>query len=170
MVNNTLKTISAIKDIQESNGELGANRYIISNNQTALNVMQLFAMLKIVAFKNELTVDVAPLFETIPDLENAPGVMEELYTNPEYMAHLRSRGSKQTIMLGFSDGTKDGGYLMANWGIYKAKELLTEMSRKRLRDFPTEFPSNFELLLDTSDKVKRIFERQIILMIRRRLS
>jgi phosphoenolpyruvate carboxylase len=46
------------------------------------------------------------------------------------MAHLKNRGKKQTIMLGFSDGTKDGGYLMANWGIYKAKELLTEMSRK----------------------------------------
>tara|TARA_R110002073_G_scaffold62405_2_gene156530 strand:- start:43 stop:2559 length:2517 start_codon:yes stop_codon:yes gene_type:complete len=130
MVYNTLKTISVIKDIQKSNGERGANRYIISNNQTALNVMQLFAMLKIVTFKDELTVDVAPLFETIPDLENAPGVMEQLYTNPVYIAHLRARGSKQTIMLGFSDGTKDGGYLMANWGIYKAKELLTEMSRK----------------------------------------
>ena len=130
MVRNTLKTIAIIKDIQNSNGERGANRYIISNNQTALNVIQLFAMLKMVAFKNDLTVDVAPLFETIPDLENAPGVMEQLYTNPEYMAHLRARGSKQHIMLGFSDGTKDGGYLMANWGIYKAKELLTEMSRK----------------------------------------
>ena len=130
MVGNTLKTIAIIKDIQKSNGERGANRYIISNNQTALNVMQLFAMLKMVAFKDELTVDVAPLFETIPDLENAPSVMEQLYTNEAYMAHLRARGSKQTIMLGFSDGTKDGGYLMANWGIYKAKELLTEMSRK----------------------------------------
>ena len=130
MVRNTLETISIIKDIQKSNGERGANRYIISNNQTALNVMQLFAMLRMIVFKDDLTVDVAPLFETIPDLENAPGVMEQLYTNPEYMAHLRARGSKQHIMLGFSDGTKDGGYLMANWGIYKAKELLTEMSRK----------------------------------------
>jgi phosphoenolpyruvate carboxylase len=130
MVYNTLKTIQAIKEIQKSNGELGANRYIISNNQTALNVMQLFAMLKIVAFKDELTVDIGPLFETITDLENAPSVMEQLYTNPAYKAHLEKRGNKQTIMLGFSDGTKDGGYLMANWGIYKAKELLTEMSRK----------------------------------------
>lgn len=130
MVRNTLKTISVIKDIQKMNGEEGANRYIISNNQTALNVMQLFAMLKMVAFKDNFTVDVVPLFETITDLENAPSVMEQLYTTPEYMAHLESRGRKQTIMLGFSDGTKDGGYLMANWGIYKAKELLTEMSRK----------------------------------------
>ena len=130
MVRNTLKTIDAIQVIQNMNGEKGANRYIISNNQTALNVIQLFAMLKMVAFKEELTVDVVPLFETITDLENAPMVMEQLYTNPVYMAHLKARGNKQTIMLGFSDGTKDGGYLMANWGIYKAKELLTEMSRK----------------------------------------
>ena len=130
MVYNTLKSIEAIQEIQDTNGEQGSNRYIISNNQSALNVMQLFAMLKIVAFKDQLTVDTVPLFETIDDLENAPKVMEQLYTNPAYMAHLRSRGNKQTIMLGFSDGTKDGGYLMANWGIYKAKELLTEMSRK----------------------------------------
>ncbi|RSK39660.1 phosphoenolpyruvate carboxylase [Mangrovimonas spongiae] len=126
----TLKTIQAIKTIQQTNGEKAANRYIISNNQTTLNVMQLYAMLKLVAFEDDLTVDIGPLFETIEDLENAPAVMEELYTNPNYAAHLKKRGNKQTIMLGFSDGTKDGGYLMANWGIFKAKERLTEVSRK----------------------------------------
>ncbi len=125
-----LKTMKVIKTIQETNGEKAANRYIISNNQTTLNVMQLFAMLKLVAFQEKLTVDIGPLFETITDLENAPAVMEELYTNPEYAAHLKSRGNKQTIMLGFSDGTKDGGYLMANWAIYKAKENLTTVSRQ----------------------------------------
>ena len=129
-VKKTLYTIKAIKTIQETNGELAANRYIISNNQTTLNVMQLFAMLKLVAFQDDLTVDIGPLFETINDLENAPGVMEELYTNKVYAKHLKKRGNKQTIMLGFSDGTKDGGYLMANWGIFKAKERLTAMSRK----------------------------------------
>ena len=126
----TLKTMQVIKEIQEYNGEQAANRYIISNNQSTLHVMQLFAMLKIVAFQDEMTVDIGPLFETITDLENAPQVMEELYTNPHYAAHLKKRGNKQTIMLGFSDGTKDGGYLMANWGIFKAKERLTEVSRK----------------------------------------
>jgi phosphoenolpyruvate carboxylase len=125
-----LNTMKAIKTIQESNGEKAANRYIISNNQTTLNVMQLFAMLKLVAFQDKLTVDIGPLFETITDLENAPAVMEALYTNPEYAAHLKARGNKQTIMLGFSDGTKDGGYLMANWAIYNAKENLTTISRK----------------------------------------
>lgn len=130
LVINTFETIKAVKAIQEKNGERGSNRYIISNNQTALNVMQLFAMLRLVAFKDSLTVDIVPLFETITDLENAPKVMEELYSNSAYRTYLKQRGNKQTIMLGFSDGTKDGGYLMANWGIYKAKELLTEVSRK----------------------------------------
>jgi phosphoenolpyruvate carboxylase len=124
-----LHTMKVIKTIQGTNGEKAANRYIISNTQTTLNVMQLFAMLNLVAFRDQLTVDIGPLFETITDLENAPAVMEELYTNPEYVAHLKSRGNKQTIMLGFSDGTKDGGYLMANWAIYKAKENLTTVSR-----------------------------------------
>jgi len=125
-----LNTMKAIKTIQDSNGEKAANRYIISNNQSTLHVMQLFAMLKLVAFQEKLTVDIGPLFETITDLENAPAVMKELYTNPEYATHLESRGNKQTIMLGFSDGTKDGGYLMANWAIYKAKENLTAVSRQ----------------------------------------
>ncbi|MGB6268163.1 MAG: phosphoenolpyruvate carboxylase, partial [Olleya sp.] len=125
-----LNTIKAIKTIQDTNGEAAANRYIISNNQTTLNVMQLFAMLKLVAFHDELTVDIGPLFETITDLENAHLVMEELYTNTAYAKHLQARGNRQTIMLGFSDGTKDGGYLMANWAIYKAKERLTAISRK----------------------------------------
>ena len=126
----TLKTMQVIKQIQDANGEQAANRYIISNNQTALNVMQLFAMLKLMAFQEKLTVDIVPLFETVDDLENAHLVMEQLYTNPEYKKHLDSRNHKQTIMLGFSDGTKDGGYLMANWAIFKAKERLTRISRK----------------------------------------
>jgi len=130
IVDKTIGSIYALKTIQKKNGELGCNRYIISNNQTALNVMETFAMLNLCGFGSKLPVDVIPLFETIDDLEIADSVMEQLYQNKAYMKHLKSRNYKQTIMLGFSDGTKDGGYLMANWGIYKAKESLTAMSRK----------------------------------------
>lgn len=126
----TLETIQAIKKIQNSNGERACNRYIISNNQTALNVMQVYAMLKLVAFQEHVTVDIGPLFETIDDLERSHLIMEQLYQNKSYRAHLTQRGNKQTIMLGFSDGTKDGGYLMANWGIFTAKERLTAISKK----------------------------------------
>ena len=127
---NTIESIYALKEIQVRNGERGANRYIISNNQTALNVMETFAMLNLCGFKNELPVDVIPLFETVEDLQNAEQVMRTIYSNRSYRYHLEKRKNKQTIMLGFSDGTKDGGYLMANWGIFKAKEALTKVSRE----------------------------------------
>ena len=73
-----LKTMAAIKTIQHTNGEKAANRYIISNNQSTLHVMQLYAMLKLVAFNDRLSIDIVPLFETVTDLENAPKVMEQL--------------------------------------------------------------------------------------------
>jgi phosphoenolpyruvate carboxylase len=125
----TIESIQAIKIIQENNGEFGANRYIISNNESALNVMETFALFRLSNWENP-PVDIIPLFESVDDLQNAHEIMEKLYTNPTYAAHLASRNNKQTIMLGFSDGTKDGGYLMANWSIYKAKEELTAISRK----------------------------------------
>jgi phosphoenolpyruvate carboxylase len=129
MTKQTLDSIFAIKTIQENNGELGANRYIISNNESALNVMETFALFKLCNWENP-SVDIVPLFESIEDLKDADKIMEQLYTNKEYAKHLKNRGNKQTVMLGFSDGTKDGGYLMANWGIYKAKQTITTISRK----------------------------------------
>ncbi|MBJ2176123.1 phosphoenolpyruvate carboxylase [Aureibaculum sp. A20] len=126
----SFETIKTVKEIQQNNGERAVHRYIISNTQSTLHVMQLFAMLKLAAFGDDVTLDIGPLFETVPDLEIAHEVMEELYTNPAYAKHLKERKNKQLIMLGFSDGTKDGGYLMANWAIFKAKERLTEVSRK----------------------------------------
>ncbi len=125
----TIKSIYAMKTIQQQNGEFGANRYIISNNESALNVIETLTLLKSCDWKNP-TVDVIPLFEIIDDLQNAHLIMEKLYTNKSYSTHLKKRGNKQTVMLGFSDGTKDGGYLMANWSIYKAKETITAISRK----------------------------------------
>ena len=129
-VNKTLGSMLAIKTIQKNNGEKGANRYIISNNQSALNVMEVFVMLKLTAFPKDMPVDIVPLFETVNDLSNAENIMEQLYSNKVYSKHLKNRNNKQTVMLGFSDGTKDGGYLMANWSIFKAKEKLSEISRK----------------------------------------
>ncbi|WP_396159268.1 phosphoenolpyruvate carboxylase [Flavobacterium sp.] len=125
----TLDTIKLMREIQNKNGEKGCNRYIISNNESALNVIETFAMFRLLHWENP-TVDIVPLFESVEDLQNAHEIMEQLYQNEAYRFHLNQRKQKQTIMLGFSDGTKDGGYLMANWSIFKAKETITEVSRK----------------------------------------
>ncbi|RNI28294.1 phosphoenolpyruvate carboxylase [Rufibacter immobilis] len=127
----TLQSMQAMKTIQAINGEEGSHRYIISHSTSALDVMEVYGLFLLSGWQPEaLTVDIVPLFETIDDLQNAPEVMEALYRSPVYRQHLHRRRNIQTIMLGFSDGTKDGGYLMSNWSIYKAKEELTRLAQQ----------------------------------------
>jgi len=128
LTKHTLGSIYAMKEIQAMNGERSCNRYIISNCGSLESILQLFAMHHLCDW-NDPTVDIIPLFETVDDLLAAEEIMQKLYSNEAYRAHLEKRKNKQTIMLGFSDGTKDGGYIMANWSIYKAKEMLSEVSK-----------------------------------------
>jgi phosphoenolpyruvate carboxylase len=131
LTKDTLDTIRLVKQIQVANGEKACQRFIISNCQRASDILQLMNLFLWSGWKKEsLTIDFMPLFETVNDLTNAATVMESLYTHPFYKEHLQRRGNRQTIMLGFSDSTKDGGYLMANWSIYKAKVELTALARK----------------------------------------
>ncbi|MCA6381766.1 MAG: phosphoenolpyruvate carboxylase [Cytophagales bacterium] len=131
LVNETIQSVLAIKKIQQENGAAGCHRYVISNCQSALHLMEVFVLARLLIGKEEvLDLDIVPLFETIDDLAHAPAIMEELYAIPAYREHLARRKNHQTIMLGFSDGTKDGGYLRANWSIFRAKENLTAVSRQ----------------------------------------
>jgi phosphoenolpyruvate carboxylase len=131
LVQETLETFKAIRLIQQYNGASGCNRYIISQCSSAVNVLEILELFLLCGWKEEdINTDIIPLFETIEDLKNAASVMNDLYQHEGYKKHLLRRGKKQTIMLGFSDGTKDGGYLMANWSIYKAKEELTKVSKE----------------------------------------
>ena len=127
----TLKSIYNIKVIQENNGERGMHRYIISNSDEMKDVMNVFAMMKLCGYSDdEINIDIVPLFETMEGLDKSESVMKTLYSHPVYKKHLARRNNKQIIMLGFSDGTKDGGYLKANWQIYTSKEKLTKISEE----------------------------------------
>jgi len=129
LITDTLDTIRDIKTIQKNNGELACHRYIISNCQQASDVLQLMELFLWNGWEeDQLTIDFVPLFETVGDLKVAAEIMEKLYAHPFYRKHLESRGNKQDIMLGFSDSTKDGGYLTANWSIFNAKVALTSIS------------------------------------------
>ena len=130
IINDTFKSIRAIKLIQQYNGERGCNRYIISHAEAPLHVLQIYGLFILCGWKKEkMKVDIVPLIETIDDLQNSAPIMKTLFENKEYREHLKRRNNVQTIMLGFSDGTKDGGYLMGNWCIYRAKEELTAISK-----------------------------------------
>ncbi|MEI8060461.1 MAG: phosphoenolpyruvate carboxylase, partial [Ferruginibacter sp.] len=130
LIQDTITNLNGIQQIQKLNGESGCNRYIISQCNSVLSVIEVYGLFLSCGWKKEsLTVDIVPLFETIDDLQHAEAIMQTLYNNKAYKQHLQLRNNRQTIMLGFSDGTKDGGYLMANYSIYKAKEALTKISK-----------------------------------------
>lgn len=131
LVQDTIDVIRLLQDIQKSGSERAAQRFIISNCQQASDILGLMQLFLWEGWKKaDLSIDFVPLFETVDDLSRAADVMKALYTHKAYATHLKKRGNKQTIMLGFSDSTKDGGYLMANWSIYKAKIELTAIARE----------------------------------------
>lgn len=131
VLQDTLESFQVIREIQDKNGEAGAHRYIISNCRGPMDMARIKAMAHWCAWGNQyLSIDIVPLFETVDDLRSAGESMKMIYQNPDYKNHLKKRNQQQTVMLGFSDGTKDGGYLTANWSILKAKEEMTAVSRE----------------------------------------
>lgn len=132
LVIDTIKNVYQIKEIQKMNGQRGLHRYIISNSESIFDVLHVYALFKFCGYREEdIHIDIVPLFETMQGMDNSEAVMNLLYQNSTYKAHLEKRNKEQHIMLGFSDGTKDGGYLKANWEIYRTKERLTSLSRAK---------------------------------------
>ena len=129
IVIDTIRNVYQLKEIQNQNGELGVHRYIISNSESIFDVLNVYALFRFCGYQHqEIKFDIMPLFETIHGLEEAENTMNRLYNLPIYQEHLNRRKNYQSIMLGFSDGTKDGGYIKANWEIYRTKEILTKVS------------------------------------------
>jgi len=77
------------------------------------------------------SMDIIPLFETIQDLAHAPDIVREMLDDTAYRRHLKRRQDVQTVMIGYSDSTKDGGYLAACWALYKAQSILSQVAQER---------------------------------------
>jgi len=131
IVKDTISNIQNLKAIQNKNGEDGCNRYIISNSEGIFSVLFVFGLFRWCGWdEKEITFDIVPLFETMKGMDASEEVMQTLFDIPQYRQHLERRKDIHTIMLGFSDGTKDGGYLKANWSILKTKETLSKVCKK----------------------------------------
>lgn len=129
IVQDTINNIYQLKEIQQLNGDKSIHRYIISDSSSIYDVLNVYALFKYCGYEDkDIKLDIIPLFETIEGFTNAKASMDKLYNLPVYKEHLKRRGDRQFIMLGFSDGTKDAGYIKANWDIYTTKEILTKVS------------------------------------------
>jgi phosphoenolpyruvate carboxylase len=118
-----LDELKAIHDIQKAHGVQAADHFIVSMTRSADDILQLRKLARQASVND---IDLVPLFETIHDLENAGQILSNLWADHGYRAHLQRRGTVQEVMVGYSDSNKDGGYLAANWFLYRAQK---EMSR-----------------------------------------
>lgn len=125
-------------------GPRAVPNYIISMCQSVSDMLEAALLLKEAGLLDASAdrlyapVGVVPLFETIDDLQRGSTILEEALDLPLYRAVVTARGDSQEVMLGYSDSNKDGGYLAANWALYRAELDLVESARKtgiRLRLF-----------------------------------
>ena len=125
-----LEVFRAVREGRERHGADAVGPYIISMAQGADDVFAVLWLAGRAGLRDgagRIPLDVAPLFETVEDLDNAAAVMRELFDDAEYRAHLAARGNRQTIMVGYSDSNKDGGLAAARWALYLAQAELAEV-------------------------------------------
>ena len=122
---------AALRDARQRYGAAATGLYIISMARSAADVLAVLALARhggLVEGDGVVPLDVAPLFETIDDLKNAPATLRALLADPLYRAHLAARGDRQWVMLGYSDSGKDGGTLASRWGLQRAQVELLEVA------------------------------------------
>jgi len=117
----------AIAQMQVEGGPEATGTYLISMTRGASDLL---AVLWLKTLMGVERVTIVPLFETLEDLERAPAIMAAAWTHPAYQAYLAASQGMQEIMLGYSDSNKDGGYLAANWALYRAEALLAKTAAR----------------------------------------
>lgn len=126
-----------IKKAHEEFGSRSIEVYLVSMTQSASDLLEVLVLAKeagIYRLHADGTVEsglhVAPLLETVNDLIAGPEIMKTLFEMDVYRNHIHERGDHQEIMLGYSDGSKDGGTLTANWKLFKAQQEIHDMAKE----------------------------------------
>jgi phosphoenolpyruvate carboxylase len=144
LARNELGVVEAAAHAVARYGPAAVPNYVISMCQSVSDVLEAAILLKEVGLLDVsgqqpyCPVGISPLFETIDDLHNGATILHAMLELPLYRALVAARGEWQEVMLGYSDSNKDGGYLTANWAVYRAELSLAEVARKtgiRLRLF-----------------------------------
>jgi phosphoenolpyruvate carboxylase len=131
-VRGELQLMHAAAEIHQRFGRAALPNYIISMTKDVSDMLEVALMVQqtgLLEIGNTpvLHVNIIPLFETIADLQACGPIMDALFSIPFYRELLKSRNNTQEVMLGYSDSNKDGGYLTANWELYKAEVELVKV-------------------------------------------
>jgi phosphoenolpyruvate carboxylase len=128
-----LNVLRAAAEVHERYGAAALPNYIISKCASASDLLEVAVLLKEVGLVRgkSLALNIVPLFETIDDLACCGDVMRDAFAIPAYRTMIEGHGRWQEVMLGYSDSNKDGGYLTANWALYRAEMSLVDRFAQR---------------------------------------
>jgi len=127
-VREVLDTFRAIERIRSRFGTRAAGRVVISFTEGASDVTDVLELAARAIGPAAADLDVVPLFESAASLRTAGRVLEAMLADVHYRAHLRGRGNRQEVMLGYSDSNKESGFLAANWLLYGAQAALARVA------------------------------------------
>lgn len=127
-----LNVFRTVLDLRGSHGVDAIGLYIISMSRSAADALAPLVLARIAGCVegDAVPLDIAPLFETVDDLQAAPAVMRALFEDPAYRRHLAARRDEQTVMLGYSDSAKDGGLFASRWALQRTQVELTELANE----------------------------------------
>jgi phosphoenolpyruvate carboxylase len=132
-----LSIFRAARELRARYGERAIRNYIISHTETVSDLLEVLVLQQETGLlrcdaAGTTTADlmVIPLFETIPDLQSAAGIMDAVMALPLVRQLIAQRGHIQEVMLGYSDSNKDGGFLTSTWELYKAEIALIDVFGK----------------------------------------
>ncbi|HEX4852891.1 phosphoenolpyruvate carboxylase [Arenimonas sp.] len=131
---NSRSVLAVFRTVAESLPRYGPRAfgpYIISMSRSAADALAVLALARIAGCTGEgdaVPLDVAPLFETVDDLQAAVDTLRSLFADPVYREHLRMRGDRQIVMLGYSDSAKDGGLVASRWALQQTQVQLTALA------------------------------------------
>ena len=143
VVTSLYDVFATLGDARRRYGHAAVGLYIISMAHSAADVLAVLALARyggLVAppafpcggekakVEGAVPLDIAPLFETVDDLQDAPATLRALLDDPVYRRHLAARGERQWVMLGYSDSGKDGGTLASRWSLQRAQVELLEVA------------------------------------------
>jgi phosphoenolpyruvate carboxylase len=131
----TIETFRMANHVLEHLDPQATDSYIISmtkNISDVLAVLLFFRESGLFKPDSYSRLNVVPLLETSLDLRNAGQFLDQLFNIPIYRKHLEFRNNQQEVMLGYSDSNKEGGYLAANWALYRAQVELVRVADNHL--------------------------------------
>ncbi len=127
----TIEMFEVVAELQSKLDREAFGSFVLSMTHNAADVLGAYVLAKEAGLVRQgskgvyCTLPIVPLFETIPDLRDAPAIMRELLHVPVIRASAKAQGDLQEVMIGYSDSNKDGGFLPSNWELFKAQARLT---------------------------------------------